>query len=109
MTRSNSSGFAAWIPDYLQEDTKVLLRAEMEKAVSASDVPGYIYCYELRDPKNTDVVHLKVGRAVNLVKRIDQWTKSCESKEPILRGWHPGPNAADPTKVSMMKGVVVAG
>ncbi|KAG8894878.1 hypothetical protein FRB99_000938, partial [Tulasnella sp. 403] len=50
-----------------------------------------------------------VGRAVNLVKRIDEWTKSCESKEPILRGWYPGPDEGDHNGVSLMKGRVMAG
>ncbi|KAG9010504.1 hypothetical protein FRB94_010270 [Tulasnella sp. JGI-2019a] len=101
--------FDDWIPKYMQEDTKVLLRSEMEKPISKSDVEGYIYCYELRDTKNTDIVNLKVGRAVNLVKRIDEWTKSCESKEPILRGWFPGPDEADHADISLMKGRVQAG
>ncbi|KAG8973063.1 hypothetical protein FRB90_010025 [Tulasnella sp. 427] len=81
----------------------------MEKPISTADVPGYIYCYELRDTEHEEVVHLKVGRAVNLVKRIDEWTKSCESKEPILRGWYPGPDTEEAGRVSMMKGVVTAG
>lgn len=81
----------------------------MEKPISNSDVDGYIYCYELRDRVNKDVVHLKVGRAVNLVKRIDEWTKTCESKEPILRGWFPGPDDTDHNSVSLMKGRVKAG
>ena len=37
-----------WIPDYLQPDTQVALRVEMEKARSQSDVPGYIYTFEIR-------------------------------------------------------------
>ena len=37
-----------WIPDYLQPDTKAALRLEMEKARSPSDVPGYIYAFEIR-------------------------------------------------------------
>ncbi|KAG9049395.1 hypothetical protein FS837_010335 [Tulasnella sp. UAMH 9824] len=81
----------------------------MEKPISTADVPGYIYCYELRDAAHEEIVHLKVGRAVNLVKRIDEWTKSCESKEPILRGWYPGPDTEEAGRVSMMKGVVTAG
>ncbi|KAG8892406.1 hypothetical protein FRB99_002732, partial [Tulasnella sp. 403] len=68
--------FSEWIPDYLQEGTKVALRTEMEQPISSSDVGGYIYCYELRDSKKPNVINLKVGRAVNLVKRIDEWTKS---------------------------------
>ncbi|KAG8970852.1 hypothetical protein FRC03_000069 [Tulasnella sp. 419] len=101
--------FDNWIPEHLQPDTKVLLRSEMEKPISAADEDGYIYCFELRDPKTPHHVHLKVGRAVNLNKRIDQWTKSCESKEPILRGWFPGPDDEDLTQVSLLKGVVKAG
>lgn len=36
------------IPQYLQRDTQLALRVEMEKATSTSDVPGYIYTYEIR-------------------------------------------------------------
>lgn len=101
--------FDDWIPKYLDPDTQTILRAEMEKPISTADVPGYIYCYELRDTAHEEIVHLKVGRAVNLVKRIDEWTKSCESKEPILRGWYPGPDTEEAGRVSMMKGVVTNG
>lgn len=31
----------AWIPAYLQEETQVSLRVEMEKVRSQSDVEGY--------------------------------------------------------------------
>jgi hypothetical protein len=37
-----------WIPDYLQPDTQVALRVEMEKRKSQADVPGYIYTFEIR-------------------------------------------------------------
>lgn len=79
-----------WIPSYLTSDTKAALRTEMEKSPSAADVPGYIYCYEIRDPKTPNHVNLKVGRAVNMVKRLDEWAKQCGSKEVVLRGWWPG-------------------
>lgn len=39
---------ADWIPSYLQQETQVSLRVEMEKARSQSDVPGYIYTFEIR-------------------------------------------------------------
>lgn len=61
------------------------------------------------DPHATDTVKLKVGRAVNLVKRIDQWGKQCGSKEQVLRGWHPGTVEADGDGGSLMKGRVKAG
>ena len=37
-----------WIPPYLQAATQVSLRIEMEKARTQSDVPGYIYTFEIR-------------------------------------------------------------
>jgi len=66
--------FEEWIPPYLQQETQVSLRVEMEKAHSQSDVPGYIYTFEIREGQ-TETIKLKVGRAVNIVKRIDQWSK----------------------------------
>ncbi|KLO10662.1 hypothetical protein SCHPADRAFT_832220 [Schizopora paradoxa] len=99
--------FDVYIPENLQPDTKAALRVEMEKARSASDVEGYIYAFEIRDPDAPDVFHIKVGRAVNLTKRIDQWSKQCGSKEQTLRGWWPG--LVDPSETSLLKGRVVAG
>lgn len=65
------------------------------------------------DPK-TSKVHFKVGRTVNLVKRIDQWGKRCASKEQVLRGWWPGTVEDDDDEDqaingSLMKGRVRAG
>jgi len=37
-----------WIPGHLQPETQAALRAEMEKARSGKDVPGYIYTFEIR-------------------------------------------------------------
>jgi len=112
-----------WIPSYLHPDTQVSLRVEMEKSRSQSDVPGYIYTFEIRgmlvplstefiykkasESEEGDTIKLKVGRAVNLVKRIDQWGKQCGSKEQVLRGFYPG--SVEPDEASLMKGRVVAG
>lgn len=87
----------------------------MEKPASLSDKDGYIYAYEIRNPKTPDEVHIKVGRAINLVKRLDEWGKQCGSKEVILRGWWPGTvedDGADDSvngSVSLMKGRVKPG
>jgi hypothetical protein len=45
-------------------------------------------CIDESDPDN---IHLKIGRAVNLTKRLDQWDKQCGTKqrEHIIRGWWP--------------------
>ncbi|KAL1677029.1 hypothetical protein EV122DRAFT_215066 [Schizophyllum commune] len=108
--------FKDWIPEYLEPDTKVALRAEMEKSRTLSDEPGYIYTFEIRDPNSPSTIKLKVGRAVNLNKRIDQWGKQCSSKEQVLRGWYPGivePDDSDHPvpdgAVSLMKGRVRPG
>lgn len=64
------------------------------------------------DPRTPGKLHLKVGRAVNLVKRIDQWGKQCGSKEQVLRGWWPGTVEDDDDAAangSLMKGRVKAG
>jgi len=99
--------FDVYIPEHLQPDTKAALRVEMEKARSASDVPGYIYAFEIRDPDAPGVFDIKVGRAVNLNKRVDQWSKQCGSKEQALRGWWPG--SVDAGETSLLKGRIVAG
>ncbi|KAF8610511.1 hypothetical protein BDV93DRAFT_431466 [Ceratobasidium sp. AG-I] len=109
--------FADWIPEYLQPDTQAALRAEMEKPASLADKDGYIYAYEIRNPNTPKEVHLKVGRAINLVKRLDEWGKQCVSREVILRGWWPGTvedNDQDSSNsvngsVSLMKGRIKPG
>ncbi|KAF7967780.1 hypothetical protein HWV62_33007 [Athelia sp. TMB] len=107
--------FTDWIPDYLEQDTQLALRVEMEKGSSNNDTSGYIYTYEIRDPTSLDKVQFKVGRTVNLVKRLDQWEKQCSSKEQILRGWWPGILTDDhgiqdlAVHGSMMKGCTQAG
>ncbi len=120
-----------WIPSYLQPDTQVMLRSEMEKAKTSSDVPGYIYTFEILGKGaalshipllgdllfladlDAPTVKLKVGRAVNLVKRIDEWSKQCSSKEQVLRGWYPGvvdsEDGDGDGEVSLLKGKVRAG
>ncbi|KAG6903189.1 hypothetical protein C0995_002732 [Termitomyces sp. Mi166 len=58
----------------------------------------------------TKKIKLKVGRAVNLVKRIDQWEKQCGSREQVLRGYYPGAvESDDDGTCSLMKGRLRAG
>jgi hypothetical protein len=63
--------------------------------------------------RESETIKLKVGRAVNLVKRIDQWGKQCGSKEQVLRGFYPGAvepdNHTGDGNTSLMKGRVIAG
>ena len=66
------------------------------------------------DELDPDHIHLKVGRAVNLTKRLDQWDKQCGTKqrEHIIRGWWPGTveEGGDVVNGSgLLKGKVIAG
>lgn len=99
--------FADYIPSYLQPDTQVALRVEMEKARSQSDVEGYIYTFEIRNPDDSKTIQLKVGRAVNVVKRLNEWGKQCGSKEQVLRGFYPGSVGDGGDETSLMKGRVI--
>ncbi|KIY66061.1 hypothetical protein CYLTODRAFT_355702 [Cylindrobasidium torrendii FP15055 ss-10] len=95
--------FEDYIPSWLQPETQALLRVEMAKARSKADEEGYIYVFEIRDPADKDHVQLKVGRTVNVVKRLNEWGKQCGSKEQVLRGWFPGKLNEE----SLLKGTVV--
>ncbi|VDC07825.1 unnamed protein product [Peniophora sp. CBMAI 1063] len=99
--------FGDWIPDHLQPSTQASLRSEMQKARSDSDVDGYIYTFEILDPSTPSIVHLKVGRATNLNRRMDQWSKQCGSHEQVLRGHWPG--GMTPDQASLVRGLIVAG
>ena len=62
------------------------------------------------DPKRPGVIQLKVGRAVNLIKRLDQWDKQCGSKVQIPRGWWPVTvEDDDGLGGSLLKGNIKAG
>ncbi|KAJ3534462.1 hypothetical protein NM688_g7134 [Phlebia brevispora] len=90
-----------WIPDYLAEDTQAALRVEMEKPVSKADEEGYIYTFEILDD-HAPQIYLKVGRANNVVRRIDEWSKQCGSKEQVLRGYWP--TGLEPGDGTLMRG-----
>ncbi|CAE6498252.1 unnamed protein product [Rhizoctonia solani] len=62
----------------------------MEKYVSDSDEAGYIYAYEIRDPKPPNEFHIKIGRLGDPIRRLDEWDRQCGSKETAVRGWWPG-------------------
>ncbi|PWN52798.1 hypothetical protein IE53DRAFT_384732 [Violaceomyces palustris] len=84
--------------DYLSEgeqseNCQARLRTCMTSDPTASDLGerGYVYIYELRDRSDGDHVCLKVGRAINVFKRIHQWRSQCQSKDPLLRCFLPSP------------------
>lgn len=95
-----------WIPSYLSSETKAVLREEMEKKPSAKDVPGHIYCYEIRDPKDPNQVRLKVGRTAKLAKRLDEWGKQCGEE---VVPWGLWPRTVDGAGFSLLRGQIQAG
>ncbi|KAG8765087.1 hypothetical protein FRC20_007324 [Serendipita sp. 405] len=97
--------FDTWIAPELQEDTKTALRVEMAKPLSSADqVDGYIYCYQIINPDTPDHVHLKVGRSVNFISRVNQWERQCRSKSLVLRGCWPSVGNGIPLKGKMEAG-----
>lgn len=76
-----------------QDNCKARLRTSMCQPPSDIDwiERGYIYIYELRDRSTSTHIALKVGRAVNVFKRIEQWRSQCQSKSPLLRAFFPRP------------------
>ena len=50
------NGRTDWVPEYLQDETKELLRAEMRRKRSDSDVFGYIYAFEI-DGERIHAIH----------------------------------------------------
>ena len=65
----------------LSAETKCALRIEMEKPISDSDEPGFIYAYRLvegpRSHFETTCIYYKVGRTTNLHRRLYQWSQHC--------------------------------
>jgi hypothetical protein len=47
---------------------------------------------QLRDRSTPTHIALKVGRAVNVYKRFEQWRSQCQSKSPTLRAFFPRPD-----------------
>lgn len=97
--------FDDYIPPYLHLDTQAALREQMARRRSPGDEEGYIYCYEIRQPNPTpsSPILLKVGRATNLNRRLNQWGKQCNSKEQVLRGFFPMEEGED---ASLLKACV---
>ncbi|KAN0064572.1 hypothetical protein ACQY0O_002200 [Thecaphora frezii] len=80
---------------HLSDHTQALLRKCMSEPPSAADQEerGYLYIYELRDRSDADRICLKVGRTVNVFRRINQWRSQCQSKDPLLRAFLPSSRA----------------
>ncbi|SNX84777.1 uncharacterized protein MEPE_03486 [Melanopsichium pennsylvanicum] len=75
----------------LTDHTQALLRKHMSKPLSHIDRSelGYLYMYELRDHSTLTHICLKVGRTTNVFRRLGEWRYQCQSKDPLLRSFHP--------------------
>ncbi|KAH9180247.1 hypothetical protein EDB89DRAFT_2110420 [Lactarius sanguifluus] len=112
--------FSDWVPEYLQPATQIALRAEMQKA-RCTKRRRWLHLRLLRssvrplrtlpnsflsgsstsaDPDEKKLINLKVGRATNLNRRMDQWGKQS------FRGFWPGGMGKEGVP---MKGLVQAG
>ena len=85
--------FSEFIPSHLSPRAQARLRTTMTKAATEKDrtEKGYLYIYQLRDRATAKEECFKVGRSINVFKRIDEWRSRCQSKEPLLRAFLPAP------------------
>lgn len=80
--------------DYIRKDlpdqTKTLLRLEMEKDISKSDEAGYIYVFTIVDRQNTKQKYFKIGRGKDVEKRLKQWENKCNYNADLLEKFPTG-------------------
>ncbi|KAL1920984.1 uncharacterized protein VTP21DRAFT_11619 [Calcarisporiella thermophila] len=93
---------------HLPDLTKRLLREEMEKSISKSDQPGFIYAYFLvEDPSiahhsgTQQHVFFKIGRASNPHRRMQEWQKQCLFRAYLIETIPPTPPPSDSTDASL--------
>ncbi|KAH7107357.1 hypothetical protein BKA62DRAFT_610935 [Auriculariales sp. MPI-PUGE-AT-0066] len=93
------------IPDNLSQGTQAALRTEISKAASSKDGPGYVYTFEIRQSDDSQYMHLKVGKASKVTRRLDEWNKQCP-EEVVPRGVWPAPDNDGP---AMLRGKIQPG
>ncbi|KAF9213399.1 hypothetical protein BGZ59_005396 [Podila verticillata] len=75
---------SVWVNPHLPDYVQTKLRRAMEKPVSDTDKPGYIYTYQLLETRqNKSHTFFKVGRTDNVHRRMNEWSDKCGSP-PIL-------------------------
>lgn len=92
---------AEWIRPDLTEATRQLLRQELEKTVSKSDEPGFIYAYILDEGptaqyKNPNTTLYKIGRTTNLNRRMNQWMQKCGVVPRLIEFFPTPPTSLQP-------------
>ncbi|KAG5439365.1 hypothetical protein PCK2_000814 [Pneumocystis canis] len=71
-----------WINDKLSVRTRQRLSNELKRSISTNDKPGYIYVFNLQPsdkitPYSLEKMIIKIGRASNIQRRLNQWPKQC--------------------------------
>ncbi|KDN40611.1 DUF1766-domain-containing protein [Tilletiaria anomala UBC 951] len=93
--------FSMYIPSTLSARAQARLRTALSTPPTPTDLKeqGYCYVYELRDRARSGregrsngsgaTACFKVGRSINVFKRLDEWRSRCQSADPILRSFLP--------------------
>ncbi len=107
-TTSHTQSLLSLIPPTLSPQTTSLLLAELAKPLSPHDEEGFIYIFWLTDgtreppdvetassliaddvgtasPKTTSTTLLKIGRASNVQRRLNEWTRQCGHNLSLIR------------------------
>lgn len=104
---SQTALFKALIPDDLDAGTASALMVELSRPYADAEEPGYIYIFQLTphghparplvDPfavtgatgrSSRRTMLLKIGRAANVQRRINEWQRQCGHDIEVLR-WYP--------------------
>ncbi|KLT42212.1 DUF1766-domain-containing protein [Cutaneotrichosporon oleaginosum] len=80
--------FKDYIPSDLGQQTQALLRVTMDSPLTAKEMPGFLYAYELRTRSGAQTAYFKVGRSDNVPRRMGQWSAQC-GYIPTLRDVFP--------------------
>ncbi|KAG0297573.1 hypothetical protein BGZ98_000564 [Dissophora globulifera] len=76
---------SSWVNPNLPDYVQVKLRKAMERPVSETDKPGYIYAYQLVETRHTPTHTLfKVGRTDNVYRRMSEWSDKCGSPPRLI-------------------------
>ncbi|KAF9401955.1 hypothetical protein BGZ94_005039, partial [Podila epigama] len=91
---------SVWVNPHLPDYVQTKLRRAMERPVSDTDKPGYIYTYQLLATRQTKThTFFKVGRTDNVHRRMNEWSDKCGSP-PILLEVFPEQGALAPKEES---------
>ncbi|KAL8939744.1 MAG: hypothetical protein Q9216_003188 [Gyalolechia sp. 2 TL-2023] len=112
---SQTQGLLGWIPKSLSPQTTSQLLAELAKPISEHDEEGYIYMFwlttapapdastlltpsptpsprargpatsSLQPRRSNETILLKIGRASNVQRRMNEWTRQCGYNLSLIR------------------------